>query len=145
MAATIEQIRQGLATNLASCRTLADSTTVPVSAYMLDGVPPPLIQVMGPDDVNYDQAAARGMDEVLIAVQAFGGPMTIGAQQVLDEWLKPTGTRSIKAAIESDRTLGGIVQDAVVTKASGYRQYKMSDATVVLGCEWQVRVLNSGA
>lgn len=42
------------------------------------------------------------------------------AQDQLDEYLAPTGTQSIRAAVQADTTLGGNVSLAVVT---GWRDY----------------------
>jgi hypothetical protein len=137
----MQEIREGLAANMAAIY----GGTVQVSAYELEQPTPPTLHVLGIEQIVYDRAYARGMDEVTITVQGLGGPMAQGAQIKLDEWLAPTGSTSVKAAIESERTLGGKVMDTVVTGASNYRLFKLADQTVVRGVEWQIRVLNSGA
>lgn len=141
MAATVAEIRAGIAANLAA----VFEPNVTVSAYMLDPVLPPVLQVMGMDSVSYDSSSHRGLDTWTFHLQGLGGPMSQGAQMVLDDWLNPTGALSVKAAVEAGRTLGGKVQDCWVIGASDYRLNKLSDATVLLGCEWQIRVLNVGA
>lgn len=140
MAATLTQIRAGLAANLS-----ASLTDVTIKAYQLEQFMPPTIMVMGPDHVTYDQAAARGLDEWIINIEGYGGFMFQAAQDTLDSWITPTGTQSVKLAIESDRTLGGIVMDTHVMAVSAYRMTKFADGTALLGAEWQVRVLNRGA
>ena len=48
------------------------------------------------------------------------GPGLAAAQDAIDEYLAPTGAPSIRAAVQADTTLGGIVSLAVVT---GWRDY----------------------
>lgn len=140
MAATIAEIREGLRANLSAVFT-PDVTT---SAYQLEQFFPPCIMVMGPDQMSYDRAMASGLDEITMLVQAFGGPTLQGAQTNLDEWVS-RGPLSVKNAIEVDRTLGGKVLDLQVTGMGSYRFNKFADGTVLLGCEWSIRVLNQGA
>ena len=138
-AATLAQIRAGLETRLA---TIPNVTT---SAYMLDSPPDLTLQVLGPDRIEYDQAMASGLDYWTIIVQGYSGsPESKAAQVNLDSWLARTGANSVKAAIEGDRSLGGIVDDCVVRMSSGYRQYDLPNRGRVLGAEWTVLILNSG-
>jgi hypothetical protein len=142
MAATLQEIREGLAANMAAVYT-PDVTT---SAYTLEQFVPPVIQVIGLDNVNYDMAFGRGVDEWHITIQGLVGPtLDQAAQARLDGWLTGHGATSVKVAIEADRTLGGKVYDTEVMSAGNYRQIKLTDGTVLLGCEWNVRVLNRGA
>jgi hypothetical protein len=96
---------------------------VQVSAYMLTNPTPPAIQML-PAAITYDEAGSGGLDELTMTVQAFA-PLgsDIGSQESLDELLNATGTRSIKANLEFDPTLGGLVQDVHVTDVSTYRVY----------------------
>lgn len=138
-AATIEEIRAGIETRL---DTLPNVT---VSAYMLDSPPDLTLQVMGPDIIEWDKAAAEGLDIITIIVQGFSGsPDSRAAQINLDQWLDRSGTNSVKAAIEGDRRLGGIVDDCWVRESSGYRQYELPNRGRMLGAEWTLLVLNSG-
>jgi len=136
-------IRAGIAANLA---TLSGApANVQISAYMLGNPTPPTLQVMGPDQIDYDLAMQRGLDEWRFIVQGFVGAMTDrGAQVNLDAWLAPTGSLSVKAAIEADRTLGGSVQDSYVESASGYKIYQLDAGHQVLGAEWTIRLLALG-
>lgn len=141
MATTLAEIREALAANLAA----AFGGDVQTSPYDLETITPPTLQVLM-ESVDYDVAGARGIDEWTLRIQGFGGPLVSrGAQVVLDGWLDPAGGSCVKAAIEADRSLGGKVQDCVVDEAGSYRRYKFEDGTVLLGCEWKVRVLNRGA
>jgi hypothetical protein len=102
-----------------------------------------VIQFM-PDDITYDLAGSRGMDEWVWAVQAFAG---IGVDKVaqlrLDELLASSGGISIKAALEVDTTLGGAVDDLRVVSAKGH-QFFESSRGVALGSTWTVHLIASG-
>lgn len=116
--------------------------------YMLAAPTPPYAHVYpGGDagDIEYDLAMGRGLDGCPFTVQVFAGsPTDMGAQVRILEYIEPSGARSIKAAIEADRTLGGLVDDLRVTKCTGYRQYVIEGKAAVLGATFHVDVLNSG-
>lgn len=135
--ATLAEIREGLRSQLAS----AFSATAQVTGYRRDSPKVPSIQVYGPDAVDYDAAMKRGGDRWTIVIMAFsGGVEERAAQEVLDGWLAPAGSGSIKAAVESDITLGGKVASARVARSSGYREYDLPHAGRVLGAEFFVDV-----
>ncbi len=139
-AATLAQIREGLRVRLATI------PRVQTSAYMLDQPVTPTLQVMGPDETTYDLAMQRGLDMWRIVIQGYqGSPADIGAQVALDEWLAPSGTNSVKAVINADHTLGGLVQSARVASSTGYRIYDLPNLGRTLGAEWVVEVFNRGA
>lgn len=135
--ATFAQIRAGLKANLDAI------VDVQVSDYMLSNPSPPTIQVF-PEAVTYHQAMGNGMDAKRFTVQAFVGLTSdVGAQKKLDTWLDDSGSTSVKAAIEADRTLGGFVDDTTVIEASGYKVYALEGARgPVLGCEWTVEIID---
>jgi hypothetical protein len=140
LSATLAEIRAGLQTAL---------DTIPgpdTSAYMTDSPNDLTLQVMGPDAVEYDLAMQRGLDRWTMIVQAFSGsPDNRAAQENLDAWIAPTGTYSVKAAIEKDITLGGIVQSARVARTSGYRIYDFpNQGGRMLGTEFFVDIYNTG-
>lgn len=67
-------------------------------------------------------------------VQIVLGPDSEEARDQLDELLDPTG---LKALLEADDTLGGLVADLEVVRASGHRLYQTDDG-LRLGAEWTV-------
>jgi hypothetical protein len=137
--AVLGEIRRGLAANLE--RILG----VQVSPYMLANPTPPAIQVV-PGEVEYDLAMGRGLDQLILNVQAFVAlGSDIGAQQQLDEFLDGTGAKSVKQAVESDKTLGGSAASARVTRSTGYRAVLRDSGGPVLMAEWEVEVLAKGA
>jgi hypothetical protein len=55
----------------------------------------------------------------------------------LDDYLSPQGNLSVRRAIESDVTLGGVVASAFVTRASAFQSITVGDANY-LGVELDV-------
>jgi len=138
MATTLAQIRTAIAANLS-----ATDTDVQVSPYLLESPIGPTLQVKGPDDVEYNEAMGRGMGIWTIVVQGFAGTgFSQGAQNLLDQWVSVNG---VKAAIESDRTLGGKVHDCVVERCRHYGMFHLPSGMSFLGAEWILTVLVPGA
>jgi hypothetical protein len=135
--ATIAEIRAGLAANL----TTIDGFQVEATgAYMLGAPTPPSIEAF-PEESEYDLTMQRGTDGRNWTVRAFVGLATdIAAQKKLDLLLAPSGPMSVKAAVEADRTLGGVIDDLRVTRDTGYRLYQPTPQIQVLGCEWTVEI-----
>ncbi len=105
------QVRDGLKTRLQTISGLRCYDLVP------DQVNPPAA-VVGQLDFTFDIDNARGLDQanvdVIVIVQRFSER---AGQNRLDAYLAGSGTGSIKAAIEGDRTLGGACQTLRVTSA----------------------------
>jgi len=118
---TIQTIRQGIANNLATI------TGLRASAFVPDNPTPP-IAVVVPERVDYDAAMHRGLDnytfKVLVIAQRASER---NAQSTLDSYCNVTGTSSVKAAVESDKTLGGSVMDCRVTELTGYGPLAIGD------------------
>jgi hypothetical protein len=136
--ASLADIRAGLAAAIDSGVDL----DMQVSAYIIASPTPPFAQVL-PDETTYHEAFQNGAETWGLIVQvivAFGSD--VGAQRQLDELLESSGSLSVKAALEADVRLGGIVSDVTVTRTSGYRTYRLgATQTEALGAEWNVSVL----
>lgn len=136
--ASLTDLREALASNLSAITGLNES------AYFRSNPTPPACEVT-PGEITYDEAMQRGLDEWEFMVRVFVGvPNDIAAQKRLDSMMASSGTASIKAALESDPTLGGHAQDLHVTRCSGYRVYGPETGPVALGAEWTVRVFADG-
>lgn len=135
---TIAQIREGLATNLGTI------PEIQVSPYMLVSPLPPVIHVI-PAGIEYDRSMHRGLDILTFTVEAFVAMgLDKGAQMKIDSFISPTGTSSVKAAIEADKTLGGIVDDTWVERVGGYRLVELPEMEQkALSIDWVVRVNSS--
>ncbi len=115
-------LRQGIATNLATISGLRTSWFVPDN-------PSPPIAIVVPDRVDYDVSMARGSDTFTFQVLVIAGRIAErSAQSTLDAYLDSTGSASIKAAIESDKTLAGAAHSCRVTGWSGYGPLAIGDA-----------------
>jgi hypothetical protein len=90
---------------------------------------------------EYDQAFQGGVHMLSFTVTAYVALLSAqGAQMNLDRYLAPTGTYSIKEALEADTTLGGLVQTLHVTGANGEQPYAREQGGPVLGSDWSVQV-----
>jgi hypothetical protein len=132
--ADVSAIRAGIATNLATVPGLRTAATVP------DQINPPIAVVM-PTSITYDTAFARsGGDEYEFSVMVIVGRVDERmAQNKLDAYCSGSGTQSIKAAIQSNRTLGGQAFDCRVTSLRSYNQISVADVTY-LAAEFVVQV-----
>lgn len=135
---TLTEVREGLATNLNTISGLQ------ASAYMLANATPPSAEVM-PSEIEYDRAFQRGLDKWMLTVRVMvGSASDIGAQKKLDAFLAPSGSSSVKAAIEADDTLGGDVEGLRVTACTGYRLIGRDGQGPALCAEWTVEVWAEG-
>jgi hypothetical protein len=139
--ADITLIREAIAANLATV------TGLQISAFMLGNPTTPSCHIFpgGPaGDLEYDLAMARGLDRLPFTVQVFvAANNDQGPQRNLDKFMATEGALSIRAALESDRTLGGLANDLRVVRCTGYRQYVFDGRPPLLGAEWHVDVLTN--
>ncbi len=111
---TIAELKNGLATNLATITGLRTSGTIPEQVN-----PPVAIITFNP--VEYDTVFGRGLDMYSFTVTVIVSRADArNAQNLLDVYCAPTGTSSIKTAIELDRSLGSKANDLRVTGLSNY-------------------------
>jgi hypothetical protein len=117
----VTNVRAGLKTRLATITGLRVWDVIP------DQVTPPGA-VVGQLDFTFDIDNARGLDianvDVYVIVQRFDAR---SSQNQLDDYLG-SGSKSIKTAIEADRTLGGAVNTLRVTRAEA-GTYLQGDVT----------------
>ena len=135
--ATQAQIREGLRARLA---TIAGWI---VSAYVPGSPSSPGMYVM-PGAIAYDIAGSRGADELIFAIVAYAAVVEAqGAQLKLDQARAPSGAGSVKAAVEGDRTLGGVVDNCRVASASEVQTglFPGTQSQVVF-CTFEVRILD---
>ena len=120
---TLSTMRLGIAANLGTINGLRTSSYVP------DQINPPVAVVM-PSSISYDRAMHRGLDEYAFTVTVLVGRADERtAQTLLDDYCNPTGSSSVKTAIESDRTLGGAAKDCRVTDMRGISPVLIGDTT----------------
>jgi hypothetical protein len=131
--ASVGEIRTGLATRLATI------TGLRTSALMPDNPNPPVAIVI-PDSINFDDTFHRGMDTLNFRVFIIVGRVDERtAQNSIDGYCATSGSLSVKAAIEGDKTLGGKAYDCRVTTMSNYGSILIGEVTY-LSCEFIVVV-----
>lgn len=129
----------------ALAETLTDIDGLQEAPFMLPNATAPSAELI-PGMIDYDAAMQRGLDELNAVVRVtVGTALTVGAQRRLREFRDPNGPDSVKAAIEQDRTLGGLVDDCHVTRCSPVRQFRRPEGDAVIGCDFEVRILGSPA
>jgi hypothetical protein len=101
-------------------------------------VPP--MAVVQPQQIEYDLNAQNGLHRYLFTVTVFVVKADDRAAQLrVDPFVAPTGTGSIKGALEADRTLGGVVNTLRVTNVNNYSSADAND-TIYLAVDFEVEV-----
>jgi hypothetical protein len=132
----VDQVRQALASTAA-----AAFTGVTGYDYVPDAVTTPAF-VVGDNTVDYLQTF--GTDDNLTFLcrilldRADGDGKT--PQRILGQYMSRTGDLSVKAALESEPTLGGVCDDLVVRGARGPRAYTIGNQNLI-GAEFTVQVI----
>jgi len=120
---TVNGMRTGLATNLGTISGIRTYADIPDNPMM----PAAVVQLQS---VSYDQAFQRGLTEYnFIVTVIFGRVATSQAQRSMDELIDDGGGRSIKTAIESDKTLNGNAFDTRVGEMSNITSVTIGDIT----------------
>ncbi len=131
---SITNIRNGLATRLATISGLRNAATMPDQ-------PNPPVAIIIPQRVSYDTAFADGVNTYTFTVQVIVGRVSERiSQSLLDGFASATGASSIKAAIEGNKTLGGNAFDVRVTEMTAYQSIVVGEITY-MGAEFEVSVL----
>lgn len=131
--ASINNIRTGIASNMATVSGLRTASEIPDS-------PNPPMGIVVLDSIDYHQAMKDGLTRYNFTVTVVVGRAAERTmQRKLDAYCQPTGSQSVKAAIESNRTLSGEVYDLVVTGSSSIGSILINDQTY-LAAEFTVTV-----
>ena len=133
MPGTLLQIADGLEARLATISGLRVFDHVP------DVFAAPCAFVL-PDAIEFWQSFQTGTPEVTFTVTVVVGRASERtAQKALYEFMSFSGDRSIRAAIEGDRTLGGVVQTCIVESAQNIRMVQQ-DSQSFLAADLTVRL-----
>ena len=133
MPATVSQVATGLAARLATITGLRTYTYQPEQLN-----PPIAFPVL--NSVDYHRAFGGGdvtMNWTISVV--VGRYLDRTAHALLDDFLSYSGSKSIRAAIEGDQTLGGVAQTLVVTSGADISSLSSADAEF-LQIQFQVTV-----
>lgn len=130
---TIAKIREGLGDNLSSIAGLRVSETIP------DNFSPP-IAVISLQNILYDEAFQRGLTQYNFVVSVIvGRAAERQAQRRLDAY-SSNGSASVKAAIESDKTLGTAAYDVRVTEMTNIGAVVLGGDVTYLAADFAVSV-----
>lgn len=135
----IGDIAAGLKANL-------DPLPVNVSRFPRSNPVGPIIHLWPSDIPAYHQAMGMGLSEIMFTVQ-LQWPYNddAGTASQVYDFLEPTGARSVRAAIESDPTLGGAADDLICESCSGLAVGVTQANEPRLTADWTVRVLLNGS
>lgn len=126
---SIATIRTGLATALDTIN------GVRVSAYFPDDITPPMA-IVDTYRIDFDSAFNRGSDEIIFDVLVVVRRTSERAAQEALDTLVPL----VKAALQSDTSLGGACFDLIVTNMNGYAPLTVGEVTH-LAASFAVRVI----
>lgn len=133
--ASISDIRTALATNLGTISGLRTSPT----GVVPDNVNPPYA-IISPSSVDYHRAFNNALSTYNFTITVVVGRVSERtSQRTLDAYCSPTGASSIRVAIESDKTLGGVAFDTIVTGMRNYGSVTIGENTY-LASEFDVAV-----
>ncbi|MET8147622.1 hypothetical protein ACIBSW_06815 [Actinoplanes sp. NPDC049668] len=116
--------------------------------FARDEIDPPTFEVgeveIG-DDETFDDDFGSALESPQYTCRLYVSRASDGdlAHPLLRRFLRPSGPGSVKAALEADRTLGGLVDALVVAKRFGYGVYDVGGVDY-LGARFTVRVWGRG-
>ena len=129
---SISDIRDGLATNLATISGLRTAADLPDN-------PSPPIAVVQLNNVSYDQAFQNGMVIYTFTITVIVGRVSERTAQARLNAYASTGTGGIKTAVQSDKTLGGFAFDVRLQEMTslgaitlGEQQYLAAEFSAVV-------------
>lgn len=128
----ITTVREKIAENIGTI------TGLRTSAELIDNPSPP-IALVALDSVDYHNDFGNGV------VLSFSVSVIVGRsaertmQRKLDAYISPEGAQSVKAGIESNRSLDGTVDDLICPGVSNVGSININDQTY-LAAEFQITV-----
>jgi hypothetical protein len=131
--ADLSTIRAAMGTAIATVPNLRVRELIPAL------VTPPMA-VVQPQQIEYDLNAARGVNRYTFTVTVFVVKADDRAAQLrIDPYVSTSGAQSVKAAIEKDRTLGGVIDTCRVVSVSNYSSSDANDV-LYLAVDFEVEV-----
>ena len=134
---TIQTIRDGLKTRLQTIPGLRASDTIP------EQINPP-IAVVSVGTIDYSQSfGGSGLTAFNFVVTVFvSRPSTRTGQNLLDDYMEPSGSTSVKAALEAMPGLSGASQDVYVSGVNNVGSVTLEDSNTYLTADFAVLVYN---
>lgn len=132
---SVSEIRDGLATNLATISGLRTAADLPDN-------PSPPIAVVQLNNISYDEAFQNGLVFYNFTVTVIVGRVSERVAQNRLNAFASTGTGGIKSAVESDKTLGGEAFDVRLIEMTSLGAITLGE-TQYMACEFSVQVLSN--
>lgn len=132
---SVSDIRDGLATNLATIAGLRTSADLPDN-------PSPPIAVVQLNNISYNEAFQNGLVFYNFTVTVIVGRVSERTAQNRLNAFASTGAGGIKAAVESDKTLGGDAFDVRLIEMTSLGAITLGE-TQYMACEFSVQVLSN--
>jgi hypothetical protein len=125
MVATISQVSEGIKTRLLTVSGLR------VLDYMPDTVNPPLAFI-NLTKIEYHRAFGAGGVQFTYTVGVVVGRVSERSGQArLDDYMSYSGAQSIRAALEGDLTLGGVVDSLILSDSANVSSLTIGDANFI--------------
>ena len=134
MPATVSQVKDGLKARIETISGLR------AFDYQPDQVNPPFAWPTL-DEVRFHQTgmASGGVVMDFTITVVLTRPSERVAQDKMDQYMAWSGPQSIRAALEADRTLGGVCDDLIVNSAGNFTNIDAND-TLYLTVDFKVTV-----
>jgi hypothetical protein len=120
--AELAAIRDGLGNNLATISGLR------VAEEVIDNPQPP-VAMIALSSIDYHTDMRFGAKYNFTVQVIVGRASERHAQRTLDLYVNPVGASSVKAGVESNRTLGGVVSDVVCESMPNVGAITLNDQT----------------
>lgn len=138
-----EKVFEQLAKNAATAGKVPGVSSLTCTGFVPDAITPPAF-FPAELDIAFDQTFGRGMDAFTVTCRVLTGRADDkSSQRTLLKWLSGGGSYALKAAIESDKKLGGYAFDLRVLRVQGMRFYEHGEKTFV-GAEIPVYIIGPG-
>lgn len=133
--ASIKGLRDGLKTRLATVTGIYTHDTIPDDVY------PPAAIVGFPTTVRYDFTMRTPVSRYTFPVRVIAGRVAEDeGQDKVDDLCSPDGALSIRAAVDSDPTLGGVAHSSRVVEARNFGVYEVAGIPYI-GGEFEIEVI----
>lgn len=125
MAATISQVSEGIATRLATITGLRTFSYQPDNAY-------PPFAFPSLNSIEYHKAFSGGMQTYSFTVTVVTGRVDEkSGQDELDAFASYDGAKSVRAALEADKTLGGVVDTLILSSSANVSAMSVGDSNFI--------------
>lgn len=136
MTATVSEVEDAVVAQLKAFTNLRGWS------YLPDNFTPPCA-VVGVDEITYHGSftgmGGSDVPHVVTILVIVARPSERSGQNAIDDYRSYSGEKSVRAALETDQTLGGVVQTSVVQKSSPHMAITIGGVDY-LACQFTAEV-----